>query len=109
MRHVEERVHIRDLKIGDFIDILEARVIGKENIPAPNPHASSNVHYPLSDGRVLLMRERTAVRCRNHEVKRIISSEAVPEYIVVRREKADLRNAAPRVEFNGIKDTSGRG
>jgi hypothetical protein len=97
MRHVEERVHIRDIKIGDFIDSLEARVIGKEDIPAPNPHATTNVHYQLSDGRVLMMRERTAVRCRNHDVKKIISSVAVPEHIVVRREKPN----------NGIKDTSG--
>jgi len=86
MRYVEELVHIRDLKIGDILDSLEAKVIGRENIPASNIHAVSDVHFPLSDGRVLMQRDRMVVRCRHGDVKKIISSVAVPEHIKVRRE-----------------------
>lgn len=86
MRYVEELVHIRDLKIGDILDSLEVKVIGRENIPASNVHAVSDVHFQLSDGRVLMQRDRMVVRCRNHDVKKIISSVAVPEHIKVRRE-----------------------
>lgn len=87
MSYVEETVHIRDLKIGDIIDSLETRVLGFEVLPASNLRALSNKRFDLSDGRVLLLRERTVVRCRHGDITKIISSTAVPEYIKVRREK----------------------
>lgn len=87
MAYVEETIHIRDLKIGDIIDSLEVRVIGRELIPASNIRPLSDVHFQLNDGRVLLQRERTVIRCRSHDVTKVISSVALPERILIRRDK----------------------
>lgn len=99
--YVEETIHIRDLKIGDIIDSLGARVIGRELIPATHLRPLSDVHFQLNDGRVLLQRERTVVRCRRHDVTKVISSVAVPERILIRREK-------PRPGHGTLTAESGR-
>lgn len=83
---MEDTIALRDLRVGDWIEFLGATVGGIEHVPVSPTNPISNTHYLLSDGRVLLLSQRMAVRCRNWDVKKIISSKAVPEQVLIRRE-----------------------